>query len=176
MDVVMAGSIWKTLINTYQQKRRWAWGVENFPVVMRAFIKNGKIPLLTKFRSAFKLLEMHVSWATVGFLVTFIGWLPAIFAGREFSNSVLYYNSPRITALIFNLASTILVLSIILSMFLLPKQKTPNPLLKRIIFALEWLLVPLVYTFLSTLPALDAQTRLAMGEAMEFWVTEKKRT
>ena len=47
--------------------------------------------------------------------------------------------------------------------------------LKRIILAIEWLLVPLIIVFLSALPALDAQTRLMFGRYMEFWVTDKKR-
>lgn len=175
MDVVMAGSLWKTLQSVYRQKRRWAWGVENFPIVMRAFCHNKNISFGEKFRSALKLIEMHVSWATVGFLVTFIGWLPAIFAGQEFSSSVVLYNSSRITALIFNLASTALVVSIALSMLLLPKRREKHPILKRLLVALEWLFVPLVFTFLSTLPALDAQTRLMLGIPLQFQATEKQR-
>ncbi|MBI3306291.1 MAG: hypothetical protein HYZ84_00590 [Candidatus Omnitrophica bacterium] len=175
MDVVMADSLWETFVNIYRQKRRWAWGVENFPVVMRAFFRKSKIPIKNRLRYALKLLEIHISWSTVGYIMTFIGWLPAIVAGREFSSSVLYYNSARITSLILNLASTFLVVTIVLSMFLLPRQKTRNPFLKRVILALEWLLVPLVFTFLSTTPALDAQTRLMAGKSMEFQVTEKKR-
>jgi hypothetical protein len=54
---------------------------------------------------------MHVSWATLGFLITFIGWLPAIFATREFSSSVMYYNASRISGLIFNLASATFIIT-----------------------------------------------------------------
>ncbi len=175
MDVVMADSFWKTIVHVYRQKMRWAWGVENFPIVIRAFTKDRRIPLIRKFKYSLKLLEMHVSWATLGFLITFIGWLPAIFASREFSSSVIYYNSPRIAGLIFNLASTTFLVTIVLSLMMLPKRKTRNPILKRLLLASEWLLIPLVFTFLSCLPALDAQTRLARGKMMEFWVTEKKR-
>ena len=175
MDVTMAGTYWRTLVNVYRQKRRWAWGVENFPVVMRGFLQDKKIAFWNKCRYTGKLLEMHISWATMGFLMTVLGWLPAIFAGREFSSSILFYNSPRITALIFNLAFSALMVTIVLALLLLPKKASPNPLLKRILFALEWLLVPLVFTFLSTLPALDAQTRMMWGQMMEFKVTEKKR-
>jgi hypothetical protein len=175
MDVTVADSLGKTLINVYRQKRRWAWGVENFPIVMRGFLRDKKISLAQKFRYAGKLLEMHVSWATVGFLITFVGWLPAFFAGREFSNTVLFYNSQRITALIFNLALSALAVTIVLALLLLPRKKTRNPFLTRLLFAIEWLLVPFVFTFLSTLPALDAQTRLMRGQALEFRVTEKKR-
>lgn len=175
MDVVMAGSLWETLKSVYRQKRRWAWGVENFPIVMRAFCHNKNIRFGEKLRSSVKLIEMHVSWATVGFLVTFIGWLPAIFAGQEFSSSVVLYNSSRITSLIFNLASTALIVSIALSMLLLPKRREKHPVLKRLLVAFEWLFVPLVFTFLSTLPALDAQTRLMFGVPLQFQATEKQR-
>ncbi len=175
MDVALAESRLKTLANVYRQKRRWAWGVENFPIVMRGFLQDKTISFFNKLRYAWKLLEMHVSWATVGFLISIIGWFPAFFASREFSNSILYYNSQRITALIFNLALSAFVVTIILAHLLLPKNKSSNPLLKRMLFALEWLLVPVVFTFLSTLPALDAQTRLMRGQTLEFKVTEKKR-
>ena len=176
MDVVSGPSWWKTIGNVYYQKRRWAWGVENFPIVMRGFLSSGKIPFFRKLRYGFKLFEEHVAWATWAFLLTFVGWLPLLFAGRDFSTSVLYYSSPRITGTIFNLAFPALITTIVLSLCLLPKKKIPNPLLKRIGFALEWLLVPFIVVFLSALPALDAQTRLMFGKYMEFWVTEKRRS
>ena len=176
MDVAHAGSWFKTAGNVYKQKRRWAWGVENFPIVIRGFLKAGnKIPLYDKIRHSFKLFEGHISWATWPFLLIVIGWLPAVFAGREFSNSVFYYSAPRISAIIFHLASLSLVISVILSLCLLPKKKVRNSLLKRVGFALEWSLVPVIAIFFSAIPALDAQTRLMFGRYMEFWVTEKKR-
>ncbi len=175
MDVVSGVSWWKTITNIYKQKRRWAWGVENFPIVMRGFIKNGKIPLFHKIKYGFKLFEDHVAWATWAFLLTIVGWLPAFFMGREFSNSIIYYSAPRITSTIFNLASLALITTIVLSFFLLPKHKTKWDLFKRYLLIVEWLFVPAIVVFLSALPALDAQTRLMFGRYMEFWVTEKTR-
>ena len=175
MDVVHAGTWWRTVVNVYRQKRRWAWGAENFPLVMRAFLKSDRIPLKVRMSHALKLFDNHVSWATWGFLLTVIGWFPAVFSGREFSNSVLYYSSPRITSTIFNLSFVALFTTVILGLSLLPKKKVKRSLLKRLGLAMEWLLVPFVFTFLSALPALDAQTRLMFGRHMEFWATEKKR-
>ncbi|HLD49993.1 MAG TPA: glycosyltransferase family 2 protein [bacterium] len=173
MDVAAADSLWKTLVMIYRQKLRWACGVENIPIVFRAFLKEKRISVWNKFRYVVKLIEMHISWSTLGFLITFIGWLPAISASREFSSSVLYYNSPRITSLIFNLASANLIVTIILALLLLPKEVGRLPLHKRLALASEWLLIPFIFTFLSSMPALDAQTRLARGKMMEFRVTEK---
>ncbi len=177
MDVAASGSWWQTVEDVYKQKRRWAWGVENFPIVMRAFLKARRIPFSAKLTHGFKLFESHVSWATSAFLVSLIGWFPAWFAGREFSSSVLYYSAPRIAGVIFRLASLALVTTIIVSLCLLPrpKRRAPYALFRRIGHAIEWLLIPFFAMGFSALPALDAQTRLMLGRYMEFWVAGKER-
>lgn len=175
MDVTNAGSWWRTAVNVYRQKRRWAWGVENFPLVMRAFWSRSPIPWSQRLRHTLKLLEGHVAWATWPLLLAVIGWCPALFAGREFSSTVLYYSAPRVTGLVFHLASLSLITTIVLSLCLLPRRPARHPILQRLGHALEWLIVPLVAVIFSALPALDAQTRLALGRYMEFWVTDKTR-
>ncbi|HOE69395.1 MAG TPA: glycosyltransferase family 2 protein [Candidatus Omnitrophota bacterium] len=176
MDVVDAGSWWRTCLSLYKQKRRWAWGVENFPLVLRGFLRNKKIPLYDKCRHAFKLLEGHVTWAALPFLLTFVGWLPAILSGREFSNTVLYFHSGRVTQTIFSLSSLVVLGTVILSTRLLPPKRKKFNLFWNVIHSLEWLLVPVILLFLSALPALDAQTRLMSGRYMEFWVSDKRRS
>ena len=175
MDIVAASNWWQTAKSIYKQKRRWAWGVENFPIVMRGFLKSQKISFYNKFRHGFKLLEGYVAWASWSFLSSIIGWLPIIFAGREFERSVVYYNAPRITATIFQLASLSLLISIILSLLLMPKAKIKYPWRIKVLHAFEWLLVPVIFILLSAIPALDAQTRLMFGRHMEFWVADKRR-
>ena len=177
MDIAGSKNFWETAQSIYRQKRRWAWGVENIPIVLRAFLKSKKISLHNKLRHSFKLLEGHISWATWGFLLSFIGWLPALFTHLEYPGSVIYYNTPRITGTIFRLATISLVISIVISTGLLPKGKRKERLLfiEKFKHALEWLTLPFVLVFFSALPALDAQTRLMLGRPMEFFVTEKKR-
>jgi hypothetical protein len=175
MDVVCSTNWLNTIKSVYKQKRRWAWGVENFPIVMRAFIKSRHIPLYDKIRHGFKLFEGHLSWATWGFLLSIIGWLPALFAKREFSSSVVYYNVPEIANTIFNLASLCLIASITLSFLILPKTTMRYSFFKKIGHALEWLLIPFILVIFTALPALDAQTRLMFGKYLEFWVTDKHR-
>ena len=175
MDAVVAESWRQTVFNVYKQRRRWAWGVENFPIVMRGFVKDKKIPIFTKLKTGFKLLEGHIAWTTWAFLLTIIGWMPVIFATKNFAHSIFYYSEPRIAGIIFNLASFSLITSIVLSVCLLPKKDKKVSIFKRIGFALQWLLMPLTLIFLSAIPALDAQTRLMLGKYMTFWVTDKKR-
>lgn len=175
MDITQAENWYKTAVNVYKQKRRWAWGAENFPIVARAFLRDMHISSYAKLKLAFKLFEAHISWTTWPFLLSIISWLPAIFAGREFSHSIFYYSAPRISGTIFSLAGLGLINCVILSMLLLPRKKVKYGFLKRLSHTFEWLLVPPVIIFLSAIPALDAQTRLMFGKYMEFWVTVKKR-
>ena len=175
MDATSAATRWQTFKNVYKQRRRWAYGVENFPILMRGFLKTPEISFYNKLRHGFKMLEGHVSWATWGFLLTTLGWLPALLSGREFQSSVVYYNEPHITGTIFRLSTFSLIISIILSMALLPRLRTRWGWLKEIRHTLEWFLMPFVIVFLTALPALDAQTRLLFGRHMEFWVTDKSR-
>ena len=175
MDIVDAGSWWGTVGSLYKQKRRWAWGVENFPLVMRGFLVNKKISFYNKLRHGFKLFEGQVTWAALPFLLTFVGWLPAISAGNEFSNTVLYYNAGRFTQAIFGLSTIALLGTIIMSLWLLPKKKKKFSLFWTLIHGLEWFLVPFILVFLSAMPALDAQTRLMLNRRMEFWVSDKRR-
>lgn len=173
MDVVADTDWIKTLRGLYKQKRRWAWGVENFPLIARGFLASRRIPLREKCAHMLKMFEGHLAWATWGFMLTIFNWLPALYAGREFSNTVMYFTAPRISGLIFNLAGLALVITIIMSQLLLPRPPTRRPLLLRLRHAMEWLLVPFITLFFSAIPALDAQTRLMLGMRMEFWVAGK---
>jgi hypothetical protein len=175
MDIASANNWWQTVKSVYKQKQRWAWGVENFPIVMRAFLRSKKIPLYERLRLSFKLFEGHLSWATSGFILSIIGWLPVIFARREFSLSVVYYNVPAIANTIFTLGLFAVGISIVLSLSLLPKTKTRYSWLSKLGHAFEWLMVPFILVLFSALPALHAQTRLMLGKYLEFWVTDKHR-
>lgn len=173
MDVVTGATLPGTFINIYKQKRRWAWGVENFPIVMRGFLRCRGIPLYMKAVHAIRFLDKFTSWSTWSFLLAFVSWLPMLFAGHEFATTTIYYVAPRIRSTILVLSSFGAVICMITSMLLLPAERHLNR--KRLVHACEWVLIPVVVLLLSALPALDAQTRLMFGRYMEFWVTDKYR-
>lgn len=175
MDIVSGRTVFETFRGIYKQKRRWAWGVENFPVVLRAFLTFHRIPLSRKISHGFKLLESFVSWATWSFLLAFGSWLPAFFAGREFSTSTVFYIAPRIRDTIFSLSSLGILLCMLISLQMLPPQRGGQRFFKKIQHAFEWFFIPVVIVFLSALPALDAQTRLLLGKNLEFWAAGKRR-
>jgi hypothetical protein len=175
MDLAQDVSWWKTVSNTYRQRRRWAWGVEGFPIVAMAFLRDRLIPLGARLKQAFRLLQAHVSWATWPFLLTVMSWLPAPFIALGHSHSVVRYSEPRILSTLFNLAIIGFLLSAVLSQVFLPRQKGKPHVGKRLLHIVEWLLVPPISIVFGGLPAIDAQTRMALGKRLGFWVTRKAR-
>jgi cellulose synthase/poly-beta-1,6-N-acetylglucosamine synthase-like glycosyltransferase len=175
MDAAYSTNFFKTIMVQYKQKRRWAWGIENFPFLLLGFQKNDKIPTFTKIRRAFHLLESHVSWAIWAIIITVMAPLPILLGGAFFSQTTLSYNLPRITGLLLNFTLGTSLVWIILSRTILPPRPKDVPWAKNILMIVEWVTVPFIILLLGSTPALDAQTHLMLGKYMEFSPTEKIR-
>jgi len=174
MDAVLADTYMETIKNQYKQKRRWAYGIENFPIIMRALWPDKKIAVKDKLKIAFEMLEGHHSWATAPFILAFLGWLPLIFGGTEFNQTSLAHMLPFVTRFLMLLAMTGLIVSVSLSIFLLPKRPSKYSRKKYIHMVLQWLLVPIIAPTLGAIPAIDSQTRILFKKYFtEFWVTDK---
>lgn len=175
LDAVLAETYWKTLKNQYKQKRRWAYGIENFPVTMRAIWPDKGIKFFTKARITFEMLEGHYSWATTSFILTFLGWLPLVLGGSAFRQSVLAHNLPFITETLMTVGMMGLLVSIPMSLLSLPPRPKRYHWSRHFLMIFQWILIPLV-GFLSAFPAIDSQTRILLGKYFgEFWVTEKMK-
>lgn len=173
MDVAYSNNIWRTMVVQYKQKRRWAWGVENFAFVAAGFLKNRNIPLARKIRRSFHLLDSHVTWAVWAVILVLIGPLPILFGGAFFSSMSIAYNLPKITGLLFNFTLLTSITWIFLSWTILPERPRGISWFKNIILVLEWVFVPFLILVLGSAPALDAQTRLMFARYMEFNPTLK---
>ncbi len=174
MDAVLADTYMGTIKNQYKQKRRWAYGIENFPVIMRAIWPDKKIAMREKLKNAFEMLDGHHSWATAPFILAILGWLPLIFGGEEFNQSNVAHILPFVTRFLMFLAMLGLAVSISLSMFLLPKRPKRYSRKRYIHMVLQWLLVPIIAPTLGAIPAIDSQTRILFKKYFtEFWVTDK---
>jgi hypothetical protein len=176
MDAVLAETYWKTIKNQYKQKRRWAYGIENFPVITRAITPDKNMNFRKKAKAIFEMLEGHHSWATAPIILAILGWLPLIFGGDSFNESVLAHNLPIMTRTLMNLAMFGLIISVSLSFLLMPPRPKKYSKWRNIYMVLQWVLVPISAPFLGAMPAIDSQTRLMFGKYFgEFWVTEKVR-
>jgi len=175
MDANVSKSFWRTMINIYKQQKRWAYGVGDVPYFLFGFLKNKKIPWKKKFSLGFELIEGHFTWATASFLIFFLGWLPLVIGGENFSHTLLSYNLPKMVSRIMTISMSGLVVSAYLSLVLLPPKPKTCSKFKYVLFSSGWLLLPIIMVFFAALPALDAQTRWLLGKYMGFWPTEKIR-
>jgi len=176
MDATLAPTLWKTFINQYKQKRRWAWGIENFPFLAMNFRRDNRISWKRKIKSLFLIFEGNHSWATSSIIIAVLGWIPVMFGNPDFHQTVLAYNLPYVTRTLASLAMGGLVVTMTLTFLLLPPPPLGTPKRKYVYMVLQWALVPFIASILGSFPALDAQTRMMIGKPLGFWVTEKTRT
>jgi len=173
MDANLASTLSKTALNIYRQHRRWVWGVENIPYLIFGFMKNKRISFSKKLFHIFDQLEGFWSLATNALIILVLGWLPPLIGGADFSTTVLAYNLPRITQILMTLAMIGLLISAIISLYLLPTRPVEKSDRRKLWIILEWLLVPITGMLFGAIPALETQTRLMLGKYLGFWRTPK---
>lgn len=171
-DAVLAGTYLKTFKAQYIQLRRWAWGISDFPYVVRSSIKDRTIPLGAKFQQTFRLMEGHFSWATAPLILTFVAWLP-LYLNRNFADQVLAHELPVIASRILSLAMIGLVTTVIISLISLPPRPARYRRTRNLAMLVQWVLLPLTAIIFSAFAAIDAQTRLMIGRYLDWKVTEK---
>ncbi|MEA1925657.1 MAG: glycosyltransferase family 2 protein [Patescibacteria group bacterium] len=176
LDAVLGNNYWHTIKNQYKQKHRWAYGIENFPLLARAFWKNKKIGLGARLKYLLIMLEGHHSWATAPFILALLGWLPLIFGGERFNESVLAHNLPYITRYLMTISMIGLVAAMFMGFLLMPPRPKKYSKKRYSYMFFQWFLAPFIAPFLGASPAVHAQTRIILKKYMgEFWVTEKIR-
>ncbi|MCH8986973.1 glycosyltransferase family 2 protein [Patescibacteria group bacterium] len=174
MDANVAPSVRRTIVQIYKQQKRWAYGVADIPYFLFGFFKNKNIPLGKKISLGWELIEGHWSWASAPILIFALGWMPLVFGGDSFSQSLLSYNLPRFTSRVLTVSMLGLLGTIYLSLAILPPRPPEYGKRKVAVLVLQWFLLPFSMIFFS-LPALEAQARLMLGKYMGFWSTPKFR-
>jgi len=164
MDTVMTGDYWKALISLYKQLRRWAWGVENFPYMMKAFSRDKSIPWNLKAFFIFKQLEGMYTWATAPLLIFILGRLPFWVAPDVFREFAVFQNTPFMLQWLMRFAMIGVFVSAGLAFTLLPPK--PSHIARRqyvVVTILQWVLLPVTFVLFGAIPAIDAQTRHMLG-------------
>lgn len=175
MDIAVGRNFLHTIAVQYKQKRRWAWGVETFAYAGVKFMDNKDIPLILKVKRLLQLLDNHISWATWSIIISFITPAVLLWAKTIDRDSLIFFNLSYIKSVIFNALFFILILCAFINKeFIPPRPKDVSPFI-FVIFALQWLFVPVVSAVLGSIPALDAQTRFMMGGRFSFYTTPKRR-
>ena len=171
-DAVRAKGYWRTMAQQYLQARRWAWGVTDIPFVIQNAIRHREIPFWSRFWRMANLFGEHINWAIAPFVVMFGATVPLVI-NPAFAETTLGQNLPLFASVMLTIALASLFVLVIVEHRIVPPRPAHWGRLQRIGSYLQWLGLPLVGIFFSTLPALDAQTRLLTGRYLEYRVTEK---
>ena len=174
LDTCLADTTWKTLVNQYKQKRRWAYNVEYYPHLVPQLIKS-PAPFWDRMYKLYQYMEGNFNWATASILISSLGWLPLFLGGDAFRESVIGYNLPTVTKTLMTVATFFLIFSVYINLILLPPRPKRYSVWRSVMMYLQWFLVPLSSVIFGSLPAVEAQTRLMFGAYLEFWVTPKAR-
>ncbi len=177
MDANVAPRFWQTMRNLYKQQRRWGWGCENIPYFLAGFAKHPRIPLGKKLYWGFHYIEGFHSWATNALVIFSLGWLPILLGDAQFNLTVLSYNLPRITRWVMSFAMIGIASSAVLGVILLPPKPSWFRWHHYFLYVIQWVLMPVHLIVFGSFPALDSQTRLALGGKFRlgFWITPKFR-
>jgi hypothetical protein len=174
MDAMAKTTFFQTMRNQYKQIRRWAWGIENVPYLISNFFVHREIPLRRRVLFSVRLLESNFTWATTALIITFVGWLPLFFGGEEFEQLVISETFLLVAQVLTTIAMFGLFTSIAVNLLLSPRRQHKADS-KWYITVIQWFLLPVTTIIFGSLPAIDAQTRMMVGDDLGFNVTPKRR-
>lgn len=172
-DAAEAKGFWSSMVNQYEQIKRWAWGVSDDAYIIRQYILAEGIPFWDKTLRIFKVIEDHFLWPVNWFAITVTAILPPLL-NEEFARTQLGKTLPQVTSAVLTMS----LISLVIIWFIDLQARPPHPkgrrsIIRRILDPFEFLLLPVVGFFFSALPGIDAHTRLMFGKYIEYRVTEK---
>lgn len=172
-DAVQDTTLLKTFQNQYLQIKRWAYGVEHIPFIVKKYFTR-EIDFWDKTDKVLFKIWGDLKWGFLAIFVTF-GSLFLPIVNPNFKASVLSVNLPIISSWILTAAFFGLFATIYVHEKTAPKRPENWSFFTKIWSYIQWLLVPIILITISSLPAIDAQTSLMFGKRLEFRVTNKAR-
>ncbi len=171
MDAALSVGYINSLKNKYHQERRWSWGVSDNPLFIKWWFTVPGVPFFRKTLLIFYVFTDHLLWPTNWFIITiFANVMPIL--NPVYSRTTLGYSLPRLAGFIL----TVTLLSLVVMIYIDYKNRPTHiklPWYRKLFFPFEFILMPLVGFFLSSLPALISHTQLMFGKRMEYKVTDK---
>jgi len=171
MDAAYSHGYINSLKNKYHQERRWSWGVSDDPLFLKWWFTVPGVPFVKKTIMIYHVLLDHFLWPVNWFIITVAANVMP-FVNPAFARTNLGYQLPSIAGFIL----TTTIVAIFALMIIDYKNRPDNvrlPLRRKMFFPFEFLLMPIVGFFLSSLPALISHTQLMLGKRMEYKVTDK---
>jgi hypothetical protein len=101
--------------------------------------------------------------------------LPLYFADDAVRQSALFFNTPQVLQTLMTIAMLGLLISMILSMLILPARPRHHARHRYVYMLAQWVLLPISLILFSSVPCIDAVTHLMRGKYLGFNVSNKKR-
>lgn len=173
-DAVLSDTYLKTLKAQFIQLRRWAYGASDIPyVATRIFNKKRNVPLINGLGKLFRLIDGHVTLASVSILVSIGGWVPLL-VNSESSRSIPAHQLPDVVSAIQQIALIGLFITIFFSLKMLPPRPECYKRTRTLSMVLQWFLMPFTSIIYGSVSALYSQGRLFTGKYLDkFDVTDK---
>lgn len=173
-DAVMADTLKKTLITQFKQLRRWGYGVSDIPfVATRLFTRKRNVPFFEGFARFVRLVDSHITLATMALLITFGGWVPLLI-NPEASRNITAHALPEVVSHVQRIAMVGLFITILLMLKMLPPRPARYKRRRTVGMVLQWLLMPFTSIGYSAIASFNAQTHLMLGKYLDkFDVTDK---
>lgn len=172
MDCPQSMTYFGSLMNKYQQERRWSWGISDDAVFIKWWLTIKDVPFLKKTYLVSNVIFDHIMWPVNWFLITIAANL-VVFLNPVFSRTSLGYTLPHLSGFILTICLFALFVMIYVDFDLRSNKYDAPPKMKQFIFPLEFMLMPIAGFFLSTIPALMSHIQLIRGKRLEYKVTEK---
>lgn len=171
-DAAESTTWWKTMINQYEQFKRWAWGVSDDPYIIKNYFLAPFGSFWDKTIRIIRIVEDHFLWPVNWFIIT-LGVNIPLLVNPNFERTSLGYKLPQISSTILTFCLVFLLTILVIDI----KRRPPPPehikKWKTWLLPLEFILMPIVGFIFSAMPGLDAHTRLMLGKYLEYRVTEK---
>ena len=173
MDAAQSQTYRSSLMNKYNQERRWAWGVSDDALYIKWWFTIPGVPFIKKTFLVYYVLLDHILWPVAWFLITVSANIVAL-VNPVFSRTSLGYYLPQLSGFILTLSLVTLVAMMYIDYTIHRyKHYKKPPLWRRILFPFEFVVMPVAGFFLSALPALISHMQLFIGKRLEYKVTEK---
>ncbi len=172
-DAVISDTFVETLKAQFVQLRRWDYGASDVAYVgSYLFSQECKVPFWNLFPKFVRLLDGHVTLAIMAPIVAFGGWVPMLM--NLGSRGAMAFNLPNVVGLIQTIAMIGTIITVIISLQMLPKRPEKYKKNKSFLMVLQWILMPVIAIVYQSAAAFYSQTRLMLGRYMEkFDVTKK---
>lgn len=173
-DAVLEDTYPKTLKAQFIQLRRWAYGASDVAyVVDKGYFQKNKIKSSDLFFKTVRLLESHVSLATAPLILAGAAWLPILLA-PDAQDAIIAHQLPRIASNINTLIASGILVTMFLSMRMLPPRPPRYKAHRNVFMVIQWVLLPISSIIYFAFSALNSQTRLIFARYLDkFDVTKK---